>query len=1188
MKKTYFIVAIILIFGIGIGDIHAQKQIFPSKTKGEKGEFVDTRVDNMHYWRSLAKKGLVPVAPEKTIPPAKYTGSVIEAKSIRGGRQDSPDVAVTEQTNVTQTENSIFVDPSNNENVINSNNSTSWSGGSAGTLYGANYFLSADAGLSWGGSSQGAGGENSGDPATAINLDGTRMYVGFINEDLGQGVSYSTDGGETWTEVVCGNAPGGWTTILDKNHLWIDNSPVSPYEGNLYDAWTSFGGTNDNQIEIVKSADGGLTWSTPMSISSAVYAGAHNQGVNLQTGPNGEVYAVWTVYDAWPEDEAAIGFARSLNGGTSFESASRIIDNIRGTRVTSIGKNQRTNSFPVMACDISSGSFSGNLYVVWANIGVPGENDLATGVHVYMIKSEDGGTSWSSPIRINQDPIIEANIHYFPWITCDPVTGILSVIYYDDRNVGGAECEVFCANSSDGGETWEDFKVSDVSFTPTPISGLASDYMGDYLGIVARGGIVYPAWTDTRDAMFMTYTSPFYPNNLPRPTDLALALDEETGGVDLSWLYDEAKDFLYFNVYRDDELITTTTETTYTDQLPDYGLYEYSVSAMHDDGESLAAMESIQWGNATIVVTPDVINENLQVGASTVQTLTIENVGELDLDYTVTSNIDNKKRGKDYCDASGGCDEFIYQVVCGEIDNISGCSGYSDFSNMSTIVLPGASFEVTIQNGNPYNEDDLGIWVDWNQDGDFDDEGENVVCDPNNYGQGTFTIDVPLEATPGACRMRIRVKYYDSDCGDPCGSTTYGEVEDYTVFVTSWLIFDNYGGTIAAGESAEVNVTLDASELISGTYTADLNIGSNDPDNAMVIVPITLAVGEGMSVAAYADPSLICEGGSTQLFAEVTGGSGTYTYSWSSNPEGFSSTEQNPMITPDETTTYIVEAFDGSITVIDSTTVDVTTIPGPCATPEGETEYCQNSPNTTFTTEGAENATSYVWTLSPEAAGTISGEGNIGIVDWSMDYSGEAVIHVYGENICGSGQTSEDLAVTINPLPDVEFSLVADTICVNSPEFELNMGSPLGGVYTGTGVYENNGVYYFNPATAGIGEHEITYTYADDNGCENAVHDVIFVDECVGIKSVIGNIQMEIYPNPSNGQFTIQLASGTIAEMNLRVVNNLGEVVFAEYDVQVGGSYTRNIDLSDYAEGLYTIMLNSNETNYMKKIIIQR
>ena len=83
------------------------------------------------------------------------------------------------------------------------------------------------------------------------------------------------------------------------------------------------------------------------------------------------------------------------------------------------------------------------------------------------------------------------------------------MIFYDDRNTASTACEAWVAYSVDAGNTWTDFRVSDVSFTPTPISGLASSYMGDYLGITSKGGRVYPCWTDTRGGLYMTYVSPF-------------------------------------------------------------------------------------------------------------------------------------------------------------------------------------------------------------------------------------------------------------------------------------------------------------------------------------------------------------------------------------------------------------------------------------------------------------------------------------------------------------------------------------------------------------------------------------------------------------------------------------------------------------------------------------------------------
>ncbi len=91
--------------------LQAQKQNYPSKAKDNQTEQVDTRIDNMRYWNNLAEQGIVPKNPVVNIPAAQYTGSEIVAKSIKGGKDDSPDVPVTDATNVSESENSIFVDP---------------------------------------------------------------------------------------------------------------------------------------------------------------------------------------------------------------------------------------------------------------------------------------------------------------------------------------------------------------------------------------------------------------------------------------------------------------------------------------------------------------------------------------------------------------------------------------------------------------------------------------------------------------------------------------------------------------------------------------------------------------------------------------------------------------------------------------------------------------------------------------------------------------------------------------------------------------------------------------------------------------------------------------------------------------------------------------------------------------------
>ncbi len=507
--------------------------IFVTAAFGQNKQQVNPKIWSKVYWQKVAKeKGVVAKPPSPSLFKTVFTGSKIN--SLRVLVDDSPDVVIPPNaSNNSQSENSIFVDPNNPDNVLNSNNSSTWP---VTQIFGTSGFTSADGGQTWAGQTGGTGGNNSGDPAAVIDLNG-RYYVGYIAADGGQGVAYSTDQGATWTHVQAATGPSGFNDLLDKNHLWVDNSPTSFHSGNLYNTWTRFetGSPNDSEIEVSRSTDGGLTWSAPVAVSSAVNAGSHNQGVNIQTAPNGEVYVVWTIYDAFPANETALGFSKSTDGGVTWSTASRIITNINGIRNTGLGggKTMRVSSFPSMTVDPD-----GNIYIVWTNQGVPGVN---TGdPDTYVIKSTDGGASWGTPVRVNQDAEGNGKDQWSPWIAADPASGQLVCIYYDSRNFSANDmAETFVAVSRDGGATWEDFKVSDIAWSGDGITGFSANYGGDYIGIDIQDSKAYPVWTDFRSGVPTAVTSPFTladPEDPNPPSSVSAFSDFNTPtSVALSW-----------------------------------------------------------------------------------------------------------------------------------------------------------------------------------------------------------------------------------------------------------------------------------------------------------------------------------------------------------------------------------------------------------------------------------------------------------------------------------------------------------------------------------------------------------------------------------------------------------------------------------------------------------------------------
>ncbi|MBQ0736873.1 GEVED domain-containing protein [Mesonia mobilis] len=156
--------------------------------------------------------------------------------------------------------------------------------------------------------------------------------------------------------------------------------------------------------------------------------------------------------------------------------------------------------------------------------------------------------------------------------------------------------------------------------------------------------------------------------------------------------------------------------------------------------------------------------------------------------YSSTETFTTSEIQLNYCGSQGNSvnDEYISRVQLGSIDNSSGAgNGYSDFTNLSTSLSKNVSSTISITptwTGTQYNEA-YSVWIDYNQDGDFNDTGEQVFtrsATQNSPVSGSFTV--PSSALEGATRMRVSMKY--NGIPTACESFSYGEVEDYTVTIS--------------------------------------------------------------------------------------------------------------------------------------------------------------------------------------------------------------------------------------------------------------------------------------------------------------------------------------------------------------------------------------------------------------------
>jgi len=199
-----------------------------------------------------------------------------------------------------------------------------------------------------------------------------------------------------------------------------------------------------------------------------------------------------------------------------------------------------------------------------------------------------------------------------------------------------------------------------------------------------------------------------------------------------------------------------------------------------------------------------------------------------------------------YCVAgatTAGCssgDEYISNVTFNTINNTSTCSGvalqYQDFTAITTNVQAGNSYTASVMITNFFSSDQATVWIDFNQNGSFADAGEQFNLSGGGTGiPFTGSITIPGNATPGVTRMRVRGNY--SGAMNPCGTTTYGEVEDYSLNITPpvCIFAPTYPADAGNGcaDAVTNNITLSWPSL-SGATGYDVYFGTVNPPVTMV------------------------------------------------------------------------------------------------------------------------------------------------------------------------------------------------------------------------------------------------------------------------------------------------------------------------------------------------------------------
>jgi len=312
------------------------------------------------------------------------------------------------------------------------------------------------------------------DPVLDADKDGNVFYNSLTNSpEFLCDVFKSSDGGSSWDGGTF--AQGG-----DKQWMTIDKTDGSG-SGHNYSFWTSSFSVCSPDF-FTRSTDGGASFEDCVSIPNDPQWGT------LTVNSDGDLYVGGT-----------IGFdfvvAKSINAKNPAVTVSwnmNTVVDLDGS--ISFGEGPNPGGLlgqTWIAVDTSGGPYHNNVYLL-CTVDRHSSSDPAD---VMFARSTDGGVSWSSPIRINDDPGTTA-YQWFGTMSVAP-SGRIDVVWLDTRDNSVSNISaLYYSNSTDGGATWStNERLSD--YFNSHLGWPNQNKMGDYFDMVSDNNGASLAWAAT-------------------------------------------------------------------------------------------------------------------------------------------------------------------------------------------------------------------------------------------------------------------------------------------------------------------------------------------------------------------------------------------------------------------------------------------------------------------------------------------------------------------------------------------------------------------------------------------------------------------------------------------------------------------------------------------------------------------
>jgi uncharacterized delta-60 repeat protein len=312
-------------------------------------------------------------------------------------------------------------------------------------------------------------------------------------------------------------------------------------------------------------------------------------------------------------------------------------------------------------------------------------------------------------------------------------------------------------------------------------------------------------------------------------------------------------------------------------------------------------------------------------------------------------------------------------------------------------------------------------------------------------------------------------------------------------------------------------------------------------------------------------PTSICSS-STNAYS-IAAVTGATSYLWTL-PGGWSGTSTTTSIsaTASSTSGNVTVAAQNACGTSTAASLAVAINPPP-ATPgsiSGPTTVCENSVNA-YSISAVNGATSYIWTLPGGWSGTST---TTSISATAGATAGN--ITVRASNVCGNS-SNQSLAISVNSAPSTpnitqNGNMLTSSFSVNGYQWNLN-GVPIIGATSQSYTFSVSGNY--------------TVTVFDAIGC-SATSDPLII---TGINEANAFEGIDVFPNPHPGVFTIKAEFSRPQNVDIVVTNILGTELITLTEKNISGSYRRQIEMNEIANGVYFLKIKIGAQTSIKKIV---